>query len=169
MNFAKAGLFFFACWLVQSTLLWQIWPFGAAPSLVLCAAVCFAWLYDAGYSLAYAIVFGLLIDIQTQALFGPTALSLVLCCIPAWLLRRHFNSERSLPAVFAALSATPVYVFALWGICHVSGAPAGIRLAALTLPGLLVSHAIICFLFHILLVRTVIRHRGDRRYTGGVM
>ena len=169
MNYAKAGVFFFICWLVQATLLWRIWPFGAAPSLVLCASVCFAWLYDANYSLVYAIVFGLLTDIQTQALLGPTALALVLCCVPAYLLRLYFNPERALPAVFAALAATLVYVFALLCVCHAAGAVAGLPPAMRTLPGLLASHAIICFLMHILFVRTIIRHRGDRRYSGGII
>lgn len=169
MNYAVAGAVFFVCWLVQTTLLWRIWPLGAAPSLLLCAAVCFAWLYSANYSLVYAFVFGLLIDIQTQTLLGPTALSLVLCCIPAYILRRQFNLERALPAVFAALAATLIYVFALWAICHASGAAAGILLTIRTLPGLLLSHAVICFLLHILFVRTIIRHRRDRRYSGGVM
>ena len=169
MNYAKAGVFFFIIWLVQALLLWKVWPFGAAPSLLLCAAVCFSWLYDANYGLVYAIVFGLLIDIQTQTLFGPTALILALCCVPAFLFRQYFNPERILPAIFASLAATPIYVFGLWGICHVFGSPADISLAAATLPGLLAAHALICIVLHISFVRTIIRHRRDRRYVGGVM
>ena len=169
MNYVKAGVFFFILWIIEAALLWRVWPFGAAPSLVLCAAVCFAWLYDANYGLVYAIVFGLFIDIQTQSLFGPTALVLVLCCVPAFLLRRNVNPERVLPVIFAALLATLIYVFGLWGICHVFGAPAGIMPAVRTLPALLVSQAAICFIIHILFVRTIIKDRRDRRYTGGVM
>ena len=169
MNYARAGVFFFVMWLIQTTLLWRVWPFGAAPSLLLCAVVCFAWLYDENYGLVYAIVFGLLVDIQTQALFGPNALMLTLCCVPAFLLRLNLNPERVLPVIFASLLATPVYVFGLWGVCRLFGAPADISLVAETLPGLLASHAVICLIMHFSFVRTIIRHRRDRRYVGGVM
>ena len=169
MNYAKAGVFFFIIWLVQATLLWRVWPFGAAPSLLLCAVVCFSWLYDANYGLVYAIIFGLIIDIQTQALIGPTALILVLCCAPVFMLRRYFNPERILPALFSTLPATPIYIFGLWGICRLFGAPADISLAAATLPGLLAAHAVIYVILHISFVNTIIRHRRDRRYVGGIM
>ena len=168
MNYWKAGIFFFICWIVQTTLLWKVWPFGAAPSLLLCAAVCFSWLYDSGYGLVFAIVFGLLLDIQTQILFGVNALALVLCCIPAFLLRMHFNPERALPCVFSALAATLINVFVVWGIWAVFGTPAGIVSVILTLPSLLISHAIICFILHISFVRTIIKHRRDRKYIGRV-
>jgi len=169
MNYAKAAILFFACWLVQTTLLGRIWPFGAAPNLLLCAVVCFAWLYDAGYGLIYGIVFGLLLDISVQALVGASALTFVLCCIPAFALRRVFNPERALPAVLSALIATPVYVFGFWGIYHLCGAPAGILPAVQTLPALLIAQALVCLALHLLLVRTIIKHRRDRRYIGGVL
>jgi len=169
MNYAKAGVFFFICWLLQTTLLWRIWPFGATPNLLLCAAVCFAWLYEANYGLVYAAVFGLMLDLQVQSLFGVQALALVLCCVPAMLMRIRLNPEHALPAVIAALSATFINNFSLWGIYHLFGAPAGFSLAARPLPGLLVSQAVICLFLHLLFVRTIIRHRRDRRYVGGTM
>ena len=167
MNYVKAGIFFFICWLVQTTLLWRVWPFEAAPSLLLCAAVGFSWLYNRNYGLVYALVFGLLLDIQTQILFGTSALALVLGCVPAMALRRHFNPENPLPNMLSALLATLVSVFVTWGICHIFGSPAGILLAVRTLPTLLISHAIICFILHISFVRTIIKHGRDRRKRRG--
>ncbi|MCL2111692.1 MAG: rod shape-determining protein MreD [Clostridiales bacterium] len=167
MSYAKAGIFFFICWLVQTTLLWRVWPFGVAPNLLLCAVVCFAWLYDENYSLVYAAIFGLLLDVQLHALFGVQALAFVLCCIPAFLLRRVFNPERTMPLVLAALIATPLNDVVLWWIYSIFGSPVSLLYMLHTLPERLIAHAAICFALHILLVRTIIKHRKDRRYIGG--
>ena len=169
MNWVKATIFFFIIWLVQTTLLWRIWPFGSTPLLLLCAVLCFAWLYDAYYSIVFAVGFGLLLDLQTQALFGVWALAFFLACLPALLVRRSFNPERILPFVCIALFATVICVLVVWGINRIFGAPAGILLALGTLPELLLSHVVICILLHMLFVRTIIKHRRDRRYVGGVM
>ena len=169
MNYIKAGIIFTLCWLIQTTLLWRIWPFGAAPSLILCAVVCFSWLYEEFYCLVYAVVFGLLLDIQVQSLFGVSGVAFVLSCIPAFLLRTQFNPERSLPLLISALAATPINTFVSWGVNHIFGAPASVILVLHTLPELFVSQAVICLLLHLLLVRTIIRDRRDRRFIGGVM
>ena len=169
MNYIKAGIFFAVCWLVQTTLLWKVWPFGAAPSLLLCAVVCFSWLYDEFFCLAYAVVFGLLLDLQVHSLFGVTGVALVLSCIPAFLLRTQFNPERVLPLVLSALVATPISALTIWGINHIFGVPKSIVLVLQTLPELFVSQALICLVLHLLFVRTIIRDRRDRRFVGGVL
>ena len=169
MTWPKAGVFFFVLWLIQTTLLWRIWPFGAAPSLLLCAAICFVWLYDSYYGLAYAVLFGLLLDMQVQSLFGVFALAMFVGCLPALVLRRFFNPERVFPYLLTVWGGTIITVFVVLGINRMFGAPASITLAFGTLPPLLVSHAVICLVLHILFVRTIIRHRRDRRYVGGVM
>ena len=169
MNYVKAGALFFVLWLVQTTVLWRLWPFGAAPHLVLCAVVCFAYLFNSNFAFVYAIVFGLLLDLQTQSLFGVSALLLVLCCIPAWLLSYAFNPERSLPCVFAALIATVINTVGLWGIYSLFGAPAAFFPSVRELPQLLISQAVICLLLHIIFVRIIIRDRRDRRYLRGIV
>jgi len=169
VNYVKAGIFFFILWLVQTTLLWRIWPFGAAPHLLLCAVVCFAYLYNANYAFVYAIVFGLLLDLQVQSLFGVSALLLVLCCVPAWFLRFYFNPERVLPCVLASGIATFINVFGLWAIYRLFGTPASLLLTARELPELLIAQAVICLVLHIAFVRTIIKDRRDRRYIGGVV
>ena len=169
MNYAKAGVFFFVLWLIQTTLLWRVWPFGAAPHLLLCATVCFAYLFNSNFAFVYAIVFGLLLDLQVQYLFGVSALLLVLCCIPAWLLSYSFNPERALPCVIAALIATLINVFGLWGIYSLFGAPASIFVSIRMLPELLISQAALCLVLHIVFVRIIIRDRRDRRYMGGIV
>ena len=169
MNYIKAGVFFAICWLLQTTLIWRIWPFGAAPSLLFCAVVCFSWLYDEFYCLAYAAIFGLLLDIQVHSLFGVSGVALILSCIPAFLLRTLFNPERTLPLVISALVATPIYVFSAWGINHIFGAPMSFVLVLQTLPELVVSQALICLILHLLFVRTIIKDKRDRRFVGGVV
>lgn len=169
MNYGKTGIFFFILWLIQTTLLWRVWPFGSAPNILLCAVVCFAWLYNANHAFVFAIMFGLLLDLQVQSLFGVSALLLVLCCIPAWLLRRYFNPERALPCVLAALIATGINAFGFWGIYRIFGAPANIILVVRELPELMVSQAVICLVLHIVFVRTIIKDKRDRRYIGGIV
>ena len=169
MNYIKAGILFTICWLVQTTLVWRIWPFGAAPSLLLCAVVCFSWLYDEFYCIVYAVVFGLLLDLQVQSLFGVTGVALVLSCIPAFLLRTQFNPERTFPLVVSALVATPINVLVIWGINHLFGVPMNITLALRTLPELFISQAFICLVLHLLLVRTIIKDKRDRRFVGRVL
>ena len=169
MNYIKAGIFFTICWLLQTTLVWRIWPFDAAPSLILCAVVCFSWLYDEFYCLAYAVVFGLLLDIQVHSLFGITGVALVLSCIPAFLLRTQFNPERTLPLIISALVATPISALAIWGINHIFGVSMSIVLVLQTIPELLVSQALICIVLHLLFVRTIIKDKRDRRFVGEVL
>ena len=169
MNYIKAGIIFTICWLVQTTLLWKIWPFGAAPSLLLCAVICFSWLYDEFYSIAYAVVFGLLLDIQVHSLVGVSGVAFVLSCIPAFLLRLQFNPERTFPLVVSALVATPINVLTVWGISRLFSIPTSITLALQTLPELFVSQALICLVLHLLLVRTIIKDRRDRRFVGGAL
>jgi len=170
MNYLKAGIFFTVCWLVQTTLIWRIWPFGAAaPSLLFCAAVCFAWLYDEYYSLVYAAGFGILLDLQVQTLVGVQGLAFVLCCIPAFLLRMYFNPERLLPFLVAAILAAPINLIVVWGVNRLFGSPAGILFVLPSLPELIISQTIICLILHLLFVRTIIKDKRDRRYIGGVM
>lgn len=169
MSWPKAGVFFFILWLVQTTLLWRVWPFGASPLLLLCAAVCFVWLYDEYYGIAYALIFGLLIDLQAQNLFGIWALALFLACLPPLVLRRFFNHERIVPFLLTTLLSTLLCVVVVWGVNRMFGAPASFMLVLGALPELLVSHVIICLVLHLAFVRTIIKHRRDRRYVGGVM
>ena len=169
MTWFKAGIFFLILWLVQTTLLWRIWPFGAAPSLLLCAAVCFCWLYEAYYGLAFAVVFGLLLDIQLGNLFGVWALAFVLAILPAMVLRRSFNPERVLPFLVITLIATLICAFIVWGINSMFGAPASALLLLRALPALFISQAVICIALQLIFVRTIIKHRRDRRYIGGTM
>jgi len=169
MNYVKAGIFFFICWLLQTTLLWRVWPFGASPSLLLCAVIVFAWLYRSNYFLVYAVIFGLLLDMQMSQIFGVQALALVLCSVPVLLLRMYFHPERTLAAGLAAMIGTPVYVLTVWGAHRLFGTVIGLDLVLTDLPELIISQALICLILHISLVRTIIKDRKDRRYAGGVM
>ena len=169
MNYVKAGIFFFICWLFQTTLMWRIWPFGAAPSLLFCAVICFAWLYRSNYFLVYAVCFGLLLDLQSSQIFGVQALALVLCSVPALLLRLYFHPERTLAAMLAALIGTPVYLFTVWGAHRLFGTAIDISLVIPDLPQLGISQTLICLILHISFVRTIIKDKKDRRYVGGVM
>ncbi|MDR3305325.1 MAG: rod shape-determining protein MreD [Clostridiales Family XIII bacterium] len=167
MRYYKAAILFFIAFLIQTTILGGVSIRGVSPNLLLCLVVVFSFLYDESYGLILGIVFGLLLDLSTQTLFGIQTITFVAAGIPPLIFRRLFNRERVLPDILMALIATPINVFAVWFAYHLTGSPVKIDHAVGALPGLLISHAVIVCILHLLLVRTIIRHKRDRKYLGG--
>jgi rod shape-determining protein MreD len=168
VKYYKAGIVFFVAFLVQTTLLGDLFGSGVAPNLLLCLTVVFTFLYDESYGLVFGIVFGMLLDLSTQTIFGTQTLTFVLAAIPPLLLRQVFNPEKILPDVFVAVLATPINAFPVWWIYHLAGSLGKLRYVIDNLATLMVLHAVIALVLHLLLVRTIIRNRRDRRYNGGV-
>ena len=169
MKYYKAAIIFFIAFILQTTVLSRIFVLGATPNLLLCLTVVFVYLYDENYGLVYGLVFGALLDITTQLYFGVETLAIVLACIPALFLRRIFNPEKIPPSVLSILLATVINLFGVWTIYAISGVETNIAVVISTIPGLFFSHIILAIVLHLCFVRTIIRHRGDRNYSGGVM
>jgi len=164
MHWYFAVIFFLAAFFIQTAMLWK-WPiYGFSPNLLLCIVVVFSFMYDERYGLVYGLAAGALLDVTTSMYFGPQTLTFFIAYIAAGRMRLVFNQEKIIPDVLVALIVTPIYALLMWGSVRLTGNPKNISYMLESLPVLLVMHALLTALFHLLLVRSIIRHRRDRRY-----
>ena len=164
MHWYFAVIFFILAFLIQTAMLWK-WPvYGFTPNLLLCVVVVFSFLYDERYGLVYGLAFGALLDITSSFYFGPQTLTFFLAYIAAGRMRSVFNQEKIIPDVLIALIITPIYALLMWGLVRITGNPKNIGFMLESLPVLLVMHGAITAILHLLLVRSIIKHRKDRRY-----
>jgi ABC-type thiamin/hydroxymethylpyrimidine transport system permease subunit len=77
--------------------------------------------------------------------------------------RSIFNHEKLLPDMLMAVIATPICAFLTWIVYHLTGSPISISYTIQSLPVLMISQAILVGILHLIFVRSVIRHRRDRR------
>jgi len=158
------AIVFIVAFFLQTTILWRVPVHGFSPNLLLCLVVVFSFMYDERYGLVFGLIFGVLLDLTQSLYFGPQTLTFFLAYITAGLMRKVFNQEKVIPDVLCVLIITPLYAFILWGSCRLAGNPKDVGYVIESLPSLLVMHALLTALFHLLFVRSIIRHRRDRRY-----
>ncbi|MDR0853300.1 MAG: rod shape-determining protein MreD [Clostridiales Family XIII bacterium] len=168
MKYYIAAPIFLVGFLIQTTLSF-VNILGFFPNIVLCLMVVFSFLYDENYGIILGIIFGVLLDLSTQQYFGTMTLLIVLSYVPIFFLRHVFNNEKVLPDMLMSVIATLIYAFGGWTIHHIFGSPVSIGSVIDILPALVISNAIIVCVMHLILVRTIIRHRKDRSYYGGVV
>jgi rod shape-determining protein MreD len=164
MRWYKAALIFFFAFLIQTVVLWRFPIAGSSPNILLCLVVVFSFLYDERYGLVLGIIFGVLLDVSTSWFFGVQTVSFIIAYFAAAVLRSVFNHEKVIPDMLTALIATPVSAFLVWGAYRLAGGILYVRFVIESLPVLIISHCIIVAILHLLLVRSIIRHRRDRKY-----
>ncbi|MDR1779088.1 MAG: rod shape-determining protein MreD [Clostridiales Family XIII bacterium] len=164
MHYYIAVPFFLLLYFLQTTLIWRLSAENFAPNLLLVATSVFSFLYNERYGLVLGVSFGLLLDITTSPVLGVQALSFLLIFIMVRLFRLILNNEKLLPNVLMALLATPVGSLLYWAVGRMAGYPTHIKYVFETMPRLLLWHAILAAVLHLLFVKTVIRHRGDRKF-----
>jgi rod shape-determining protein MreD len=169
MRYYYAIPIFLVAFLLQTTIIWRLPIFGYSPNLIYCLVVVFSFLYEERYGLILGLVFGMLLDISTSLYFGVQTISLVFVCLAVRLLRFAFNHEKFVPDVIIAAGLTPVNVFIVWTIYHLCGLPLSVAYPVDSLLPLVIMHAIIVLILHLILVRGVLRFRQDRHYSGGMM
>ena len=168
MKYYKAALIFLVAFIVQTTILSKVMVLGAAPNLLLCLMVVFTYLYDKNFGLIFGILFGLLVDVTTSMVLGVETFTMVLACIPVIIVRMIFNPERTFPCVLLIIGATIINIFGVWAIYNIAGINANISSSISMIPGQVLSNVVITFLLHLFYVRSIIRHKRDRHYSGGV-
>jgi rod shape-determining protein MreD len=169
MRYDIAVPIFLLAFLLQTTVLWKLPLFGYSPNLLLCLVAVFTFLYDERYGLILGAIFGGMLDIATSAYFGPQAITFVMVYLVVRLMRNVFNHEKLVPDVLMALIATPINVIFVWVIDRFCGIPLHFIFALKSIFPLLLMHAAIAAVLHLIFVRTVIRYRNDRRYEGGML
>jgi rod shape-determining protein MreD len=164
MRWYKAALIFLVAFLIQTVLLWRFPIFDYSPNLLLCVVIVFSFLYDERYGLVLGIIFGVLLDVSTSWFFGVQTLTFIAAYIVAAVLRNVFNQEKVLPDMLTALIVTPFGAFLVWGVYRLAGGIQYVHYVVDSLPVLIISHCVIVGILHLLLVRSIIRHRRDRRF-----
>jgi rod shape-determining protein MreD len=167
MHYYIAAPVFLVAFLLQTTVFWKLPLFGYSPNLLLCLAVVFSFLYDERYGLILGAIFGIMLDIATSVYVGPYAISFVIVYLIVRLLRNVFNHEKLVPDVLMALIATVVCILVVWIIDRLCGIQLDFIFAIKSLLPLLIMHAVITALLHLIFVRSVVRYRNDSRYEGG--
>lgn len=159
-------LLFFLVFIIQTTMLKHIAILGYSPNILLCLVVVSSFLYDEKVGLVYGLIFGVLLDLTTGTIVGPSSVGFALVYVFVIIMRRIFSHERLLPEFLLAVVSTPLYVFTVWGLCKIGGAPIGVMLVVKALPVLIVYNCVFIVIFHLILVRGVIKHRRDAKITG---
>jgi rod shape-determining protein MreD len=154
---------FLLVFLLQTVFLYRITFFGYAPNLLLCLVVVFSFLYEERYGLILGVAFGALLDLSSSWYFGVQTITFVLTYGIVTLFRNVLNHEKLLPDILMAAIATPLNCFFVWGVYRLCGSPSDVMNAVHSLPALLVSQCVLTGVFHLIFVRTVIRHRRDRK------
>jgi rod shape-determining protein MreD len=164
MHYYIAAPIFLLALLVQTTLLWRLSADNFSPNLLLCFTVVFSFLYNERFGLVLGVVSGMLLDIATSPVFGVQALSFVIVFIMIRYFRLILNNEKLIPDMFMGILATPINAFFVWGVCRLAGSQVDVKFVFDKLPALFISQCILVGLLHLIFVRTVIRHRRDRKF-----
>ncbi|MDR2156832.1 MAG: rod shape-determining protein MreD [Clostridiales Family XIII bacterium] len=163
MKYYIAVPVFLLMFLIQTTLLHRFPIFSYSPNLLLCFVVVFSFLYEKPYGLILGIVFGAMLDVATSWYFGVQTVTFVVVYGVISAFRRIFNHEKLLPDVLMAAIATPLNCFFVWGVYRLCGSPSDVMNAVRALPVLLVTQCVLTGILHLIFVRSVIRHRKDRK------
>jgi rod shape-determining protein MreD len=163
MRYYIATPVFLLAFLLQTLVLGRFTVFGQSPNLLLCLVVVFSFLYEERYGLVLGLVFGAMLDIATSWYFGVQTITFVLTYGFVSLFRNIFNHEKLLPDMLMAVGATPLNCFLVWGVYRLCGSPSNVMNAVHSLPVLLVSQCVLTGVLHLIFVRSVIRHRKDRK------
>lgn len=169
MRYYKAVIIFFIAFIIQTTVLSNVLVLGISPNILLCLTVVFTYLYDQNFGLVCGLIFTLLIDFTTSMVVGVETFTVALACIPVVIVRMIFNPERTVPCALLAVAATFINIFGVWALYNISGVSANISSSLSMLPGSLFCNVILTIVLHLFFVRTIIRHKKDRNYSGGVM
>jgi rod shape-determining protein MreD len=124
----------------------------------------FSFLYDERYGLVLGIIFGLMLDVATSWFFGVQTITFIVAYLVAAILRSVFNYEKVIPDVLTALIVTPFGAFLVWGAYRLAGGLLYVRYVIESLPVLIISHCVIVAILHLLLVRSILRRRGGRKF-----
>lgn len=136
--------------------------FGMSPNLILCLVVIFSFLYEGYHGLLFGILFGLADDIGFAQVIGVAALSnfaVALICIG---MKRYLYKDSRISVTVVSVIGTTVYALLYWSVSTMLGAGADFLFVVEKSAVLLVYHIAVTLAVYQLVIRSVIRHRGDR-------
>jgi rod shape-determining protein MreD len=158
---------FLAAFVVQSAALRYIAIRDVSPNILLCLVIVFAFLYDEPFGACFGVIFGILWDIEFGLYVGVSAVSQMAAALAVMRIKRYLNHELLLPALAAGLAGTALNNVVYWGLYKLTGIPHTLLYILEMQPVLIAYNLLFVMLFHLILRRSVIRHRKDREYKGG--
>lgn len=162
MKYRYSFLWFFAAFILQSTVMNHFRIFEVSPNLVLCLVVIFSFLYEGYHGIVFGILFGFVSDISSAEIIGIAAVSnfaVALICIG---MKRYFYKDSRISVVIVSLVGTAVYALLYWSINRMLGTGADFLYVMERQAVLLAYHIAVTLVIYRLVSRSVIKHRSDR-------
>lgn len=168
MKYPYAILIFFFTFIIQTTVLHNIAIMGYSPNLLLCLVVVFTFLYKEKYGLILGVLFGLLLDLTCGQFVGISALAFLSVHIVVSFLKNFLNQEHLLPDMVLSLIGTVIYYLVYWALYALMGSPYSIVHVLISIAVLMIYNLLPTVIFHLLLVRGIIKHRRDKQFEGNL-
>lgn len=168
MRLPYGVIVFFIVFLFQTTVGSSMAVFGYSPNFLLCLVVVFSFLYQRYYGLILGIIFGLLLDFAVGQYVGISAVAFVLIYLLISKLKEIFNQERVLPELLMSVIGTLTYIVVYWCIYALMGSPYTALYVLKSVPVLLIYNSLFVLIFHFIFVRSIIKHRRDKKFQGNI-
>lgn len=153
-------LWFLLAFILQSSFVLNFGIMGLAPNFILCLTVLFSFYYEGSVILVFALIFGLLQDINFSILIGPSATILVLIALAMKPLKNFFYRESIINILMISVIGTLMYYGLSWFVLKTFKGIYTFTYVAKNLPVLLVMNtAVMLGLYFILAKRLIAMDR----------
>lgn len=169
MKYRYALPLFVAAFLLQSTVMTHFTVFGKGPNLLLCLVILLPFLYDGYQGIVLGVLFGLLTDVCSSVIVGPTAVGFLIVAILMSAVRKRLYWDSILSIFVAALVGTCLFYLVLWRITATLGGTYTILFMLKALPVLIVYDFAAMLIFYFVIGRRAIRHPQDKSMKGGLI
>lgn len=149
-------LWFLTAFLLQSGFVLNFGIMGLAPNFILCVTILFAFYYESSATLVFALVFGLLQDVNFSVLIGPSALILALIALAMNPLKNFFYKESMINVLMISSLGTIMYYGLMWLVIKTFKGIYTFAYMAKNLPALLVMNTLVMFVLYFVLAKRLI-------------
>ena len=149
-------LWFLAAFLLQSGFVLNFGIMGLAPNFILCVTLVFAFYYDSSATLVFALIFGLLQDVNFSVLIGPSALILALIVLAMNPLKNFFYRESILNVLMISTIGSLMYYGLMWLVIKTFKGVYTFTYMAKGLPILLLMNILLMLVLYFVLAKRLI-------------
>ena len=169
MKYRYALPLFIAAFLLQTTVMTHFTVFGKGPNLVLCLVILLPFLYGGYQGAVLGVIFGLLTDLCSSVIVGPSAVGFLLVALLMSYVRIRLYWDSILSIFVAALAGTGIYYLVFWRITATLGGNYAFLYMLKALPVLVLYDFAAMLIFYFVIGRRAIRHPQDKSMKGGLI
>ena len=153
---------FLAAFILQSTVMNYFKIFEVSPNLILCLVVIFSFLYEGYHGIIYGLAFGFVSDICFAPVIGIASASNFAAALICIEMKRYLYKESRVSVIIVSMMGTAVYALLYWSLYRMLGSGSDFFYVMEKQAVLLVYHVAVALVLYQIVIRSVIRRRGDR-------